>query len=1393
MAKSKVDGSLVQYLHAVDAATSAEKFSGPILIQATVPGTASDGNGTTVSFNPQFENQRAGLLLENGHVVIGWSSHCDTSPWHGWIMSYSASTLAQEAAFNTSADGSANGVWMSGGGLAADANGNIFFATGNGTWNGTTDYGDSIVKLGPPSGGSFPVLDYFTPYNQSSLAGGDTDVASGGLVLLPNLSSGQQLLTQMGKEGKMYVIDRNNMGKYCVNDNPPCNGSDPNIVQEIPGATAGVWGTPAYWNGSVYWGGGSDGGGPDNLKAFSFNANNSGLISDSPTSESTKQFSFSAPSPTISANGNTNGILWGLDDSAFGSTCSGGSNCQVLYAYDATNLANMLYNSSQAANNRDVPGGAVKFATPIVANGKVYVGSQLEVSAYGAISTAPTVRSVNPNNGPAAGGTAITISGTNFVSGATATLGGTAATNVVVVNSTTITATTAAHAAGAVTVTVTNPNTQSGSLTNGFTYTSLPAPTVTGVSPNSGPAAGGTSITISGTNFVSGATATLGGTAATNVVVVNSTTITATTAAHAAGAVTVTVTNPDTQSGSLTNGYTYTSSGGGISFVQVSSGVQSSNSLVSVTYGNAQTAGDLNIVVVGWGDNTSTISSVTDSLGNTYSRGVGPTSTSGLQQSIYYAKNIAGGNNTVTVTFNQAAAYPDVRILEYSGLSTSSPLDVTAAAVGSGSSASSGSATTTSGNELIFGAGTSDNFFSGAGSGFTKRIINLYGNIAEDKVVSSIGGYAATAINSSGGWVMQMATFKAAGSLPAPTVTGVSPNNGPAAGGTAITISGTNFVSGATATLGGTAATNVVVVNSTTITATTAAHAAGAVTVTVTNPDTQSGSLTNGYTYNPAPTVTSVSPNNGPAAGGTAITISGTNFVSGATATLGGTAATNVVVVNSTTITATTAAHAAGAVTVTVTNPDTQSGSLTNGYTYLGAAPTVTGVSPNNGPAAGGTAITISGTNFVSGATATLGGTAATNVVVVNSTTITATTAAHAAGAVTVTVTNPDTQSGSLTNGYTYNPVPTVTGVSPNNGPGAGGTAITISGTNFVSGATATLGGTAATNVVVVNSTTITATTAAHAAGAVTVTVTNPDTQSGSLTNGYTYNPAPTVTSVSPNNGPAAGGTAITISGTNFVSGATATLGGTAATNVVVVNSTTITATTAAHAAGAVTVTVTNPDTQSGSLTNGYTYTSSGGGISFVQVSSGVQSSNSLVSVTYGNAQTAGDLNIVVVGWGDNTSTISSVTDSLGNTYSRGVGPTSTSGLQQSIYYAKNIAGGNNTVTVTFNQAAAYPDVRILEYSGLSTSSPLDVTAAAVGSGSSASSGSATTTSGNELIFGAGTSDNFFSGAGSGFTKRIINLYGNIAEDKVVSSIGGYAATAINSGGGWVMQMATFK
>ncbi len=589
-------------------------------------------------------------------------------------------------------------------------------------------------------------------------------------------------------------------------------------------------------------------------------------------------------------------------------------------------------------------------------------------------------------------------------------------------------------------------------------------------------------------------------------------------------------------------------SSSGINFVQATTGpstIQAKNTSVSVAYTNAQTAGDLNIVAVGWGDTTSAISSVTDSKGNTYTKAVGPTANTGLQQAMYYAKNIAAGSNTVTVKFNVAAAYPDIRIAEYSGLDPTSPLDVTAAGTGNGTSASSGSATTTSANELIFGSGTTTGTtFTAAGSGFTARVVNIYGNMAEDKTVSSTGSNAATATNSGGYWVLQMATFKASASGPPP----------------------------------------------------------------------------------PAPTVTAISPTSGTANGGTAVNITGTNFTSGATVSFGGTVATNVSVVSSSSITAATPAHAAGAVSVVVTNSSGQSGTLANGYTYTAGTTTVTAISPTSGTTNGGTVVNITGTNFVSGATVSLGGTAATNVSVVSSNSITATTPAHTAGAVSVVVTNSNGQSGTLANGYTY----------------------TVSGT-----------------------------------------------------------------------------------------------------------------------------------------------------ISFVQANTGpstIQAKNTSVSVAYTNAQTAGDLNIVAVGWGDTTSAISSVTDSRGNTYTKAVGPTANTGLQQAIYYAKNIAAGSNTVTVKFNVAAAYPDIRILEYKGLNPTSPLDVTAAGAGNGTSASSGSATTTSANELIFGSGTTTGTaFTAPGSGFTTRVLNIYGNMAEDKTVSTTGSNAATATNSGGYWVLQMATFK
>jgi hypothetical protein len=420
---------------------------------------------------------------------------------------------------------------------------------------------------------------------------------------------------------------------------------------------------------------------------------------------------------------------------------------------------------------------------------------------------------------------------------------------------------------------------------------------------------------------------------------------------------------------------------------------------------------------------------------------------------------------------------------------------------------------------------------------------------------------------------------------PAPTVTGISPASGPAAGGTSVTITGTGFAAGATVTLGGVAATGVTVVNATSITATTAAHAGAVVNVVITNPDTQSGTLTNGFTYvNPAPTLTSIAPSSGLTTGGLAITLTGTGFLTGATVSFGGTAATAVNVASSSSITATSPAHTAGVVNAVVTNTDGQSATLANAFTYNNPAPTVTSISPASGSINGGTAVTITGTGFLSGAAVTLGGTPAISISVVSGTSITATTAAHAAAQVAVVVTNSDGQSGTLSNGYTYlNLPPSVSSVSPNHGLLTGGTPVTITGSAFATGATVAFGGVAATGVTVVSSTSITTTTPAHAVGAVNVTVTNPDAQSGTLTNGFSYmNPPPTITSVLPVSGSTAGSTSVAITGTGFISGATVTFGGVAASPSFFNSATSITATTPAHASGSVDVVVTNPDGQTG-------------------------------------------------------------------------------------------------------------------------------------------------------------------------------------------------------------------
>jgi hypothetical protein len=434
----------------------------------------------------------------------------------------------------------------------------------------------------------------------------------------------------------------------------------------------------------------------------------------------------------------------------------------------------------------------------------------------------------------------------------------------------------------------------------------------------------------------------------------------------------------------------------------------------------------------------------------------------------------------------------------------------------------------------------------------------------------------------------------------APTLTSVSPTSGPTAGGTTITLTGSSFVSGATVRVGGTAATNVTFVSATQLTARTPAGTAGARDVQVTNPNGQSATRTGGFTYTAvaAPTLTAVSPTSGPTAGGTTITLTGSNFVSGATVRVGGTSATNVMFVSTTQLTARTPAGTAGARDVQVTNPDGQSATRTGAFSYTGstATPTLTWVTPASGPAAGGTTITMYGTNFVSGLTVRVGGAAATNVVYVSSQELTARTPAGTAGVRDVQVINPDGQVATRTGAFTYTgttAAPTLTAVSPTSGPTAGGTTITLAGTGFVSGATVRVGGTAATNVAFVSATQLTARTPAGTAGARDVQITNPDGQSATRTGGFTYNAttsAPTLTSISPDSGSTGGNTFITLTGTNFVSGATVRIGGVAATSVAFVSATQLTARTPAGTLGVRDVQITNPDGQSVTRIGAFTY-----------------------------------------------------------------------------------------------------------------------------------------------------------------------------------------------------------
>lgn len=809
----------------------------------------------------------------------------------------------------------------------------------------------------------------------------------------------------------------------------------------------------------------------------------------------------------------------------------------------------------------------------------------------------PTVTSVLPSGGNASGGTAVTINGTGFAPGAAVRFGETSATGVSVLSSTVITATTPAGSLGPVTVSVTNPDGESGSLVGGFTYTS--PPTLTSVSPGSGPIAGGTSLTLSGSGFVQGATVTVGGSPATEVQVLSSSSITAVTPAGSAGAATVAVTNPDGGSAALGGAFTYLGP----------------PTVTSVSPGTGSPSGGTRVEISGTGFQPG----ASVSFGGSSASGVA--SAAGAPMAVAGAPasdvTVVSSTRILATTPPGSSGPAEVRVTNPDGQSAILPAGfvggfvyLTPPAV-LGVSPSSG--TTQGGTALTI---TGRDFQNGAQVTFNDAPATSV------SVVSSSSITAVTPAGTAGGATVRVTNPDGeSGSLESGftyvdffSVTSVSPSVGEVTGGTLVTVTGAGFQSGATVHFGATASPTVTFVSSTTLTAVTPPGAAGTVGVTVTNPGATPGTLANAFTYTVFPTVTSVSPTSGRTSGGTAITITGTGFQAGATVQVGAASATGVTVVSATSITATTPSGAAGVASITVQNPDGGIATLPGSFTFV-PPPAITSITPAFGPFSGGTAITITGTAFQAGAGVTIGGAAATGVTVVSATSITATTPAGAAGPADVVVTNPDGQSGMRTSGFTFVPPPTVTSISPTSGRTSGGNAVTITGTGFMAGAGVTIGGAAATGVTVVSATSITATTPAGTAGARDVVVTNADGQSGTLASGFTFVPPPTVTSVSPTSGRTSGGTAITITGTAFQTGATVSVGGSAATGVTVVSGTSITATTPSGAAGPRDIVVTNPDGQTGTLVGAFTFVPPPT-ISSVSPASGRTSGGNVVTIT---------------------------------------------------------------------------------------------------------------------------------------------------------------------------------
>lgn len=412
--------SYIHRLHALSLITGAEKAPGPVVIGATVAGTGDGSKNGSLSFDNLHQMARPGLLELNGAIYVAFASHCDFGPYHGWIFAYDTATFAQKSLLITTPNNGLGGFWMAGSGIAADANSNIFIASGNGDFDTTnvpaTELGDTILKLATTNE-TLSLLDYFTPSGQSCLNSGDVDLGSGGVLLLPDQPGAfPHILVQAGKQGQIFVVNRDSpMTTTPQHYNPgnSCASVDPEIVGESSsGAVGGMWSMPAYWNNNLYfWGTG------DVLKAFPLVA---GVPSFTSPPNSVK-IQFPGATPSVSSNGTdpTTGIVWAIDASKYGSP-GPAPGPAVLHAINASAIGSELWNSSMDKTGHDQAGNAVKFSVPTIVNGKVYVGTSAEVDVYGLLGTV-----TQPPATPVISPTSETVSAPVHVSITDATTGAT--------------------------------------------------------------------------------------------------------------------------------------------------------------------------------------------------------------------------------------------------------------------------------------------------------------------------------------------------------------------------------------------------------------------------------------------------------------------------------------------------------------------------------------------------------------------------------------------------------------------------------------------------------------------------------------------------------------------------------------------------------------------------------------------------------------------------------------------------------------------------------------------------------------------------------------------------------------------------------------------------------